>query len=118
MPEPPDDLPDWIVSALSSEDEATLQATIDYAEALLEDAEADEEAAEGDEEEQTVADREPPEEWEGDADEWREAVADSEAPSRATLTTKTIKGNPYLYWQWTEGEKSVSEYIAPKNPKR
>ena len=116
MPELPGELPDWIASALNNEDDATLRATIDYAETLLEVDEADEEAVQ--EEEKTVADREPPQEWEGDAEEWREAVSDSEAPERATLTTKTIKDNEYLYWQWTEGDKTKSEYIAPKSPKQ
>lgn len=35
------------------------------------------------------------------------------APSRATLTTKTIDGNNYYYWQWREGDQVKSEYIGP-----
>ena len=107
-----DRVPASIADGLDGADDATLQATIDYAQSLL-DADGEDEAVK-----ETVADREPPEEWDGDVDEWREATADSEAPKRATLTTKTIKDNDYLYWQWSEGDKTKSEYIGPKNPKR
>lgn len=57
-----------------------------------------------------------PEDW--DTEEWADAVEDCDAPVRATLTTKTIKGNEYYYWQWSEDGTTRSEYIAPKNPKR
>lgn len=40
----------------------------------------------------------------------------NDAPSTATLTTKTINGNQYYYWQWREGEKIKSEYIRPVDP--
>jgi hypothetical protein len=37
-------------------------------------------------------------------------------PGRATLTTKTINGNDYYYWQWRAGDSIKSEYIGPVNP--
>lgn len=48
-----------------------------------------------------------------DRGEWAEAIDDTDAPPRATLTTKTISGNDYYYYQWREGDKVKSEYIAP-----
>lgn len=106
-----ENVPAAVVDALDGADDATLQAVIDYCRAELE-------AEEPDPEELTKADSEPPDEFEGDDEEWREVVEDTEAPARATLTTKEIKGNQYLYWQWSEDGTTKSEYIAPKNPKR
>ena len=51
-------------------------------------------------------------------DDWNDALADADAPSRATLTTKTIDGRDYYYYQWHEKGKTKSEYIAPVSPAR
>jgi len=56
-----------------------------------------------------------PDGW--DADEWTEQLKDSNAPPRATLTTKTIDSRDYYYYQWREGDKIKSEYVAPVSPK-
>lgn len=96
-----------VIDTLDSADDATLRATIAYCEAQLE----------GNDEAPTKAESEPADAFEGDAQQWADAVAESEAPTRATLTEKTISGNIYLYWQWSQGGKTVSEYIATKHLK-
>lgn len=40
-----------------------------------------------------------------------------DVPANPCITTKTIKGNGYYYWQWRDGKSIKSEYIAPVNPK-
>ncbi len=100
--------PAEIAARLDGADDATLRATIAYCEAQLETDDVDE--AEADQK------RDQPDEY--DDEEWAEAVADCDAPARATLTTKEINGNQYYYWQWSEGENTRSEYIAPVNPKQ
>jgi len=105
--------PAEIAARLDGADEETLRATIAYCEAQLE---GNQDVDDGDEE--SERDDEPPAEFEGDAEQWAEAVDDCEAPSRATLTTKEINGNHYLYWQWSDNGKTKSEYVAPKNPKQ
>lgn len=52
-----------------------------------------------------------PEGW--SQDEWAKAIDDTEAPPKATLTTKTINGDSYYYYQWRKDNKIKSEYIAP-----
>ncbi len=99
--------PAVVVDALEDADDETLQAVIDYCERELASDDVDDEP-----------EREPPKEFEGDAEQWADAVDCTDAPGRATLTTKTINGSQYYYWQWSEGGKTESEYIAPKNPKR
>lgn len=106
-----DDVPPEVVDALNGATDATLQAVIEYCENELTPEDPTPEEPDQDE-------REPPEEFEGDADQWVDAVEGTEAPSRATLTEKEIKGNIYLYWQWSQDGATKSEYIAPKNPKR
>ena len=39
-----------------------------------------------------------------------------DAPPRASVTTKTIDGRSYYYYQWRDGEKVKSEYIGPVDP--
>lgn len=39
-----------------------------------------------------------------------------EAPPRASVTTKTIDGRDYYYYQWRDGERVKSEYIGPVDP--
>ncbi len=104
--------PAEIAARLDGADEETLRATIAYCEAQLE---ADDGEDVDDESERNQG---PPDEFEGDAEQWADAVDDCEAPARATLTTKEINDNQYLYWQWSEDGKTKSEYVAPVNPKR
>ncbi len=103
-------LPDELRDILDDADPETLKATIEYADSQL-----SEEPSDSDDNEDE-APSEPPDEFKGDADAWTEAVSDTTAPSRATLTTKRINDNEYLYWQWSEDGSTKSEYIAPKNP--
>ncbi len=105
--------PAEIVARLDGADDETLRATIEYCEAQLDG--GDERVDDVDEEADRADD--PPEEFEGDEEQWAAAVDDCAAPARATLTTKEINGNHYLYWQWSEDGKTKSEYVAPKNPK-
>jgi len=107
-------LPAEIAARLDGADDETLRATIAYCEAQLE---TDEEGVDNVDDEPDRAEN-PPEEFEGDDEQWAEAVDDCAAPTRATLTTKEINGNHYLYWQWSEGGKTKSEYVAPVNPKQ
>lgn len=104
-------LPQQLQELLEDADQETLEATIDFAEAQL--AESPSESPEESDEPP-----EPPAEFEGDAEAWKTAVEDSTAPRRATLTSKRINGNEYLYWQWSEDGSTKSEYIAPRNPKQ
>ncbi|PSP83928.1 hypothetical protein BRC83_06665 [Halobacteriales archaeon QS_1_68_17] len=55
-----------------------------------------------------------PEGW--DDAEWRATVADADAPPRATVTVKEINDNRYYYYQWREGDRVKSAYIAPVAP--
>lgn len=99
--------PAAVGAELKGADEETLRATIAYCEAQLADDDAEPERDDG-----------PPEAFEGDEEQWDDAVDGTEAPARATVTTKEIKGNQYLYYQWSEDGSTMSEYIAPVNPKR
>jgi len=69
----------------------------------------------------TEDDHEPtPDEWD-DEDEWQERLEDAYdeagiAPSKGTLTTKTIDGRDYYYLQWREGDTVTSQYVAPVDP--
>lgn len=101
--------PAEVVAALEGADDETLNATIAYCEAEL---------AADEPEEPEDADPERPEAFEGDDEQWETAVEDVDAPTRATVTVKTINDNQYLYYQWSEDGKTKSEYIAPVNPKR
>lgn len=101
--------PAAVAAELDGADDSTLRATIAYCEAQL---------GSGDIDDESERHSEPPDEFEGDTEQWEAAVADCEAPSRATLTEKEISGNLYLYYQWSEDGKTRSEYVAPKNPKR
>ncbi|QKY22271.1 hypothetical protein B4589_017905 (plasmid) [Halolamina sp. CBA1230] len=101
--------PAVIAACLDGADEETLRATIAYCETQLE-------TDDGDDTDESERDPEAPEGY--DDEEWADAIDDCNAPTRATLTTKEINGNRYYYWQWSEGETTKSEYIAPVNPKR
>lgn len=108
MTDPRDRLPEPLIRALCEADERTLRAAIRYARERLDD----EAAARA----ETVAEagRDPPWGWEGTDEEWAAAIADCEAPARATPTVKTIDGNEYYYWQWSDGDATRSEYFGPK----
>ena len=106
------ELPPELRETLEAADRETLQATREFVESQL----AEMPAATQDETAEESP--EPPDEFEGDADDWAAAVDDTEAPRRATTTTKRINGNEYYYYQWSEDGATKSEYIAPKNPSR
>jgi len=53
-------------------------------------------------------------EWEASVESAREKAGI--APSKGTLTTKTINGRDYYYLQWREGDKVRSQYVAPVDP--
>mgnify|MGYP002760721558 FL=1 len=44
-----------------------------------------------------------PKDW--SQDEWGKVVSDTDAPAKANLTTKSIDGNDYYYFQWRENGK-------------
>jgi len=63
---------------------------------------------------------EAPDEW-GDDEDWQEELDEAFEKaeirrSRATLTTKEIKGDDYYYLQWRDGDTVESQYVAPVNP--
>jgi len=100
--------PAAVVNALDGAADETLRATIAYCGAKLDSKDNEE----------PERDDKVPDKFEGDEEQWADAVEDCEAPSRATLTTKEINENCYLYYQWREGEAIKSEYVAPVNSKR
>lgn len=108
MSDPRDRLPEPLVEVLREADEPTLRATIEFARERID--------AAATQSEETVAEagRDPPWGWEGTDEEWAAAIADCAAPARATPTVKTIDGNDYYYWQWSDGDATRSEYIGPK----
>ena len=114
-PDTPDAIPKYIADGLSKQDAQTLREISGYAETLAQwrereaERELEERAADVDEDEA-------PQEWE--ADEWETVVKETDAPPKATLTTKTIDGRDYFYYQWRNGDTIESEYIAPVAPKQ
>lgn len=111
-PTPPEDAPKYVAEGLEKQDPVTLRNLSRYAEELAnykrQEIERElEDAADVDEDEV-------PEEW--DTDEWEETLEDADAPSGAGITTKTIDGRGYYYYQWREGDKIKSEYLAPVSP--
>jgi len=112
-PDVPDAIPKYIADGLDKQDAQTLREIAGHAEALAQwrereaERELEERAAE-------VNEDGAPDEW--DADEWRAVVEDADAPPKATLTTKTIDGRDYFYYQWREGDSIESEYVAPVIP--
>lgn len=111
-PEPPESAPKYLLDGLEKQSADTLRQLATYADRLADYHEAQ---AERELEERADDDAEIPEEW--DADEWDDALEDVEdAPSGATRTKKTIDGRQYYYYQWREGDKIKSEYIAPVVP--
>ncbi len=105
----------YLREGLEKQSAETLREIASYAETLADykdqqlELELEERAAD-------VDDEDVPDEW--DESDWRETVEQSDAPSGATLTTKTIDGRDYFYYQWREGSKIKSEYLAPVTPAR
>jgi hypothetical protein len=63
----------------------------------------------------------PPDDWDGDPDQWSEALEEAYdeidiSAGKGTITTKEIDGRRYYYLQWREGSDVVSKYIAPVSP--
>lgn len=113
-PEPPEPLPKYLVEGVQKQDVDTLRDLIDFAEGMIDYQEA---VAERELEEQ-AADEEP-DEW--DEDEWQEKKEEALEKAgifatKATLTIKEIDDNRYYYYQWREGGKTKSQYIAPVSP--
>ncbi|XGI84729.1 hypothetical protein ACEU6E_10455 (plasmid) [Halorutilales archaeon Cl-col2-1] len=108
-PPAPSNVPKYVRKGVNSQDANTLRDLSKWAEELAEwkeNRELSEDEIAGDVVEQDV-----PDDW--DEDEWEDLVDDLDAPAKATLTVKTIEGSDYYYYQWREGEKIKSEYVAP-----
>lgn len=110
-PKPPDGAPKYIIEGLQKQSPEVLEELSGYCESLAAEKVRELEAQL---EEKQVEIDETPDEWE--PDEWEETVADVEAPPKACITTKTIDGRDYYYYQWREGSSIKSEYIAPVTP--
>src|SRR6056297_2158630 len=100
-PAAPADLPEIVVDALDELDPDQLRSAARYAERLA-DHEDRGGRREGESDEDDVEDP---------GDDPPEGV-----PAKATLTTKTINGNRYYYWQWRDGETVTSKYEGPVHP--
>ncbi len=113
LPDPPTDTPKYLREGLQKQSPEMLRSIATYASAL---ADSKERALQEELDAQAVDvdDETTPDGW--DADEWDEQLEDSDVPARATLTTKTIDDRKYYYYQWREGDKIKSEYVAPVNP--
>lgn len=116
QPDPPKSIPKYIREGLEKQGPETLRTIADFAERM---ADYKVRQIEQELEEQAVQDAgETPEEWDEEA--WTKHVDDireeKDIPSKATLTTKRIDGRDYYYYQWREGDKITSEYVAPVNP--
>ena len=99
-------VPNYIREGLKKQNPSTLRRIAEMAENLAEQKERE---LEKELQERTVEDDELP-------DDVREYPDD--VPGKACVTTKTIDGNDYYYYQWREGDKIKSEYIRPVNPKQ
>lgn len=112
-PSPPADAPQYVVEGLDRQDAETLRELAQYADRLADWKDRDVERELSDRELDRELD-EVPCEWDEEA--WQDAVDDTDAPPKATLTTKRIDGRDYYYLQWREGDKIKSEYVAPVIP--
>jgi len=111
VPAAPDSAPKYIAEGLEKQSPETLREIAEYAAELADHKEQ--------QIEDQLADREVDLEEtpdESDADEWEDAIDDSDAPPQAYLTQKTIDGRQYFYYQWREGNSVKSEYVAPVDP--
>lgn len=119
-PDPPDSIPNYILEGLERQDAETLRAIARHSLRLAISLEAE---AQRELEQQTEGEslEDPPDDWEGDDDEWeatvREARAEKDIPSKAYRHVKTINGRDYVYAHWREGGDSIeTEYICPVVP--
>jgi hypothetical protein len=116
-PQPAGSLPKYLVEGVEKQSPDRLRRLAEYAEQM---ADFKEEKAARELEERAEQDVDTtPDEW--DEDEWEEVLEDAReeadlAPSKGTLTTKTIDGRDYYYLQWREGDKITSQYVAPVTP--
>lgn len=101
------EIPNYLEDGLTKQDPETLRHIASVATALANEKEVE---AEVKLREQEVD--------EGDLPKEVRENEPSEAPPKASITTKTIDGNPYYYYQWREGATVKSEYIAPVDSKR
>jgi hypothetical protein len=122
-PNPPSTIPKYVVDGLDRQNADTLRHIAEYSIQLAIHLEAQaeyemEKRIQSESEGERVSDS--PDEW--DEDEWEEKLKekqealDGEIPAKANRVTKTIDGRDYVYAQWREGDKVVSEYIAPVIP--
>ena len=112
-PTPPESAPKYLREGLGKQDPDTLREIAAYADRLAEYKQAETER-ELEERSADVDEDDVPEEW--DSDEWEETLDSTSAPSGATLTIKTIDDRDYYYYQWRDGAKIKSEYVAPVDP--
>lgn len=116
-PRPPASLPKYLVDGCQKQDAETLRDLAAYAEALAEHQEIE---AERELQEDGSDPEETPDEW--DDDEYEDALdeamdkADLDGLTSVSRTKKTIDGRDYYYLQWREGDKIVSQYLAPVQP--
>lgn len=113
-PTAPSSLPKYLREGLDKQDAETLRDIAEFASQLA--SYREQLAAEELEEEAVDEDELPPDEW--DHDDWEQALAEADAPGRATLTVKTINDNDYYYLQWRDGDEIKSEYVSPVSPDR
>lgn len=111
LPEPSESVPQYLGDGLQKQSPETLEEIADYATRLAM-AKREHLKAKIEQRESDVDDI--PDEWADD--EWTTALKETDAPSKATLTTKEIDGREYFYYQWREGSKIKSEYVAPVSP--
>lgn len=102
------ELADDLIDRVDALDRRELDALVDYLDARLEVQEGGVAGREVDADEQEpAADEAPGHDLPPGVD------RDDDVPAKATLTTKTIKGNDYYYWQWRDGDEIKSEYVGP-----
>ncbi|MFB9808495.1 hypothetical protein ACFFQF_29200 [Haladaptatus pallidirubidus] len=124
-PQPSDLLPKYLVEGLQKQDSETLQAIAHYAQELrvyrAARAEAERTAAANTHQiEQATAEelaakahaKGIPE----DIADWS-TIFEKGVPAKASIVRKTINDNEYYYFQWREGDRIRSEYLAPVSPK-
>ena len=109
--EPPESFPQYLGDGLQKQSPEILEDIADYATRL---ATAKREQLDAEIEEREADVDVVPDEWGDDA--WATALEETDAPPKATLTTKEIDGRKYFYYQWRDGSKIKSEYVAPVNP--
>lgn len=111
QPAPPLGAPKYIREGLPKQSSETLREIARYAQLL---ADSKEQAIEAELEKKAVEQDTTPDDW--DDDEWDALLSEVDFPTRACLTTKTIDGRDYFYFQWREGSKIKSKYVAPVSP--